>query len=237
MDASPRATNTDALPSVLSLGATLSMLGHDCREDCTRIGAFDARARFIRRPVCPVPVTVVVCSGIGRRPLPGWDGTRSLGGRRGRRVLAWLLRGGWAGERATPIRAACSCNARRSRRHPDRARRRQQTKRPVCGRPAATTSQRGDMRCDCPSMTGGCLPSSRASCGTPTRAWCCSFSTGQPSWSRRWHHSRSGRRTKVSAAGCTDRTIAAESPSLDHRRSTMSTQRTPRAASGVMHGC
>ena len=56
MDASPRAANTGALPSVLTSGATSSMLGHDCRDGCIRIGAFDARVRFIRRPVCPVPL-------------------------------------------------------------------------------------------------------------------------------------------------------------------------------------
>jgi hypothetical protein len=59
MDVSLKATtNGRGVPSVLTFGATLNMLGHDCHEDCTRIGEFDARVRFIRRPVCPVPGSV-----------------------------------------------------------------------------------------------------------------------------------------------------------------------------------
>lgn len=80
MDASPRAANTGALPSVLTSGATLSMLGHDCRDDCIRIGAFDARVRFIHRPVCPVPGSTgsLIVFDFARTDLPVLDRLRLL---------------------------------------------------------------------------------------------------------------------------------------------------------------
>jgi hypothetical protein len=49
------ATNGRGVPPVLTLAATLTALGHDCRDDCTHAGAFDVGVRFIRRPVCPIP--------------------------------------------------------------------------------------------------------------------------------------------------------------------------------------
>ncbi len=56
MDASLKVTPTGrAVPSVLTLDATLSMLVHACHGDCTWVGEADARVRFIRRPVFPVP--------------------------------------------------------------------------------------------------------------------------------------------------------------------------------------
>lgn len=81
MDASLKVTPTGrAVPSVLTLDATLSMLGHACHGDCTWVGEADARVRFIHRPVCPVPGSAgsLVVVDFASTDLPVTDRLRLL---------------------------------------------------------------------------------------------------------------------------------------------------------------